>query len=269
VVDRHMTITPLSPALDAYDALAPSYDRFTEAYDHEGWLARIEAIARAEGLRPGARVLDVACGTGKSTAPLVARGYAVEACDLSAAMVARARRRLGPGVDVFVADMRALDPARGPFALITCLDDAVNYLADDADLAAAFAAARALLAPGGLYVFDVNTIGCYDQAFCGQFVVETADALFCWQGERPPEVAAEGRFRSRLDAFAREPDGRWDRTTTVHEQRHFGPEVVSAALGRAGLEVVRVLGQAATAELRPQADERSDFKRLTVARRAA
>jgi SAM-dependent methyltransferase len=260
------TLLP-SPALPAYDALAPAYDRFTAGYDHPGWLRRLEALARAEGLRPGARVLDVGCGTGKSAAPLLARGYAVTACDLSPEMVRRARRRLGPDVDVFVADMRALDPARGPFALVTCLDDAVNYLADEADLAAAFASVHGLLAPGGLYVFDVNTLGCYDRAYCGQFVVEGPDALFCWQGERPVEVAEGGRFRSRLDAFAREDDGRWARTTSVHEQRHFPTQEVGAALEQAGLEVVCVLGQAASAELHPGPDERHDLKRLTVARR--
>jgi SAM-dependent methyltransferase len=262
-------MTTTLTARDAYDALAPAYDRFTESYDHDGWLRRLEEIARAEGLAPGARVLDVACGTGKSAAPLVARGYAVTACDLSAEMVARARRRLGPRVDVFVADMRALPAGCGPFDLVTCLDDAVNYLGDEADLAAAFASVRRVLAPGGLYVFDVNTIGCYDQAYCGQFVVETADALFCWQGERPASVARGGRFRSRLDAFAREPDGRWDRTTSVHEQRHFGTRAVREALEAAGLEVVRVLGQAADAQLHGAPDEERDFKRVTLARRPA
>jgi SAM-dependent methyltransferase len=262
-----MTTLLDSPALAAYNALAPAYDRFTQSYDHDGWLARLEVVARAAGLVPGARVLDVGCGTGKSAAPLLARGYAVSACDLSPAMARLARARLGPGVDVFVADMRALDPARGPFDLITCLDDAVNYLRDETDLAAAFAAAAALLAPDGLYLFDVNTLGCYDGAYCGEFVVERADALFCWRGERPDEVTEGGRFRSRLDAFEREADGRWERTASVHEQRHFSQAAVRGALEHAGLEVIRVLGQTAGAELEATCDERLHLKRLTVARR--
>ena len=40
--------------------------------------------------RPGERVLDVACGTGKSFMPFLARGWDVTACDLSPAMLARA-----------------------------------------------------------------------------------------------------------------------------------------------------------------------------------
>lgn len=259
------TTLPDSPALRAYEALAPGYDRFTASYDHAGWLARLEALARAAGLpEPAvARVLDVGCGTGKSAAPLIARGYAVSGCDLSPAMVAIARARLGPDADLFVADMRDLDPARGPFALITCLDDAINYLADEADLDAAFASAHALLAPGGLYVFDVNALHCYERVYAGQFVVETGDALFCWQGEPP----AGARFRARLDAFSREDDGRWARTTSVHEQRHFDAPTIARALERAGLEVVHVLGQSFAGDLADRPDEATDHKRLTVARR--
>src|SRR5437763_17171650 len=80
-------------ALAAYEALAPYYDAYTEDYPHERWLADLERVAIDHGLR-GRRLLDVACGTGKSTLPLVRRGYRACACDLSPAMVAIARRRL-------------------------------------------------------------------------------------------------------------------------------------------------------------------------------
>ncbi len=67
----------------AYAALAPHYDRFTAGYPYENWLAQIESRALACGL-VGRRALDIGCGTGKSFAPLLARGYSVSACDLSA-----------------------------------------------------------------------------------------------------------------------------------------------------------------------------------------
>src|SRR5437764_9830283 len=109
----------------AYEALAPYYDAYTEDYPHERWLTDLEQLAIRHGLR-GRRLLDVACGTGKSTLPLALRGYRTSACDLSPAMVAIAHRRLrGAGVRPLVADMRAL-PWVGGFDLVTCLDDAVN-----------------------------------------------------------------------------------------------------------------------------------------------
>jgi len=52
------------PTQAAYEALAPFYDAYTHSYDHERWLANLEAVAIGLGLR-GRRLLDVACGTGK------------------------------------------------------------------------------------------------------------------------------------------------------------------------------------------------------------
>src|SRR5215212_7437646 len=122
-------------ALSAYDGLAPHYDAFTAGYDYDRWLGALEELAGEHGLR-GRRLFDVACGTGKSFLPMLERGYEVVACDLSPGMVERAQGKAGAAADVFVADMREL-PAVGVFDLVTCLDDAVNYLTTPADLRAA------------------------------------------------------------------------------------------------------------------------------------
>src|SRR5687767_679449 len=103
-------------ALAAYEPLAPFYDRFTAASEYEPVLDAIETWARAQGLA-GRRVLDVACGTGKSFEPLLSRGYEVTGCDLSPAMVAEARRKAAGAREVVVADMRAL-PWRSEFDLV-------------------------------------------------------------------------------------------------------------------------------------------------------
>ena len=38
-----MALSIADPALEAYEALAPFYDRYTDGYDHERWLANLEA----------------------------------------------------------------------------------------------------------------------------------------------------------------------------------------------------------------------------------
>src|SRR5947209_17247611 len=113
-------------ALAAYESFAPFYDLFTQAHDHERWLLNLEALALEPGLT-GQRLLDVACGTGKSFMPLLRRGYDVVACDLSPAMVEEARARAAPplSADVLVADMRTL-PVLGTFDFATCISDALN-----------------------------------------------------------------------------------------------------------------------------------------------
>src|SRR3954447_1087167 len=115
------------PAVGAYDLLAPFYDLYTHDYPHAEWLGKIEAIALEHGLA-GDRLLDVGCGTGKSFMPMLARGYRVTACDISPAMVERARAAgEASGAEVLLADAREL-PDLGPFDLAMALDDALNYL---------------------------------------------------------------------------------------------------------------------------------------------
>jgi SAM-dependent methyltransferase len=111
------------------------------------WLERLEALARTHGLS-GRRVLDVGCGTDKSLLPLIRRGYDGAGCDLSPDMLSRVRSAL-PAVPLHRADMRALPRSIGVFDWITCLDDALNYLLGDDDLARALSSMARLLCAGG------------------------------------------------------------------------------------------------------------------------
>jgi SAM-dependent methyltransferase len=154
----------VDPIANAYDALARVYDELTFDHDYDAWTLALEQLAGRHGMQ-GRRLLDLACGTGKSFMPFAQRGYAVTACDISTGMLERAGRKAsGHGVRLLEADMRAL-PDLGEFDLVTCLDDAVNYLADEAELTAAFTGAARSLAPGGVFVFDVNTLGVYRSLF--------------------------------------------------------------------------------------------------------
>jgi ubiquinone/menaquinone biosynthesis C-methylase UbiE len=69
-----------------------------------------EGIARdvAATVPAGARVLDVGCGPGHVAEHLVGHGLTVSGVDLDARMIERARRRLGPGTELEVADVAAL-----------------------------------------------------------------------------------------------------------------------------------------------------------------
>jgi demethylmenaquinone methyltransferase/2-methoxy-6-polyprenyl-1,4-benzoquinol methylase len=60
-----------------------------------GRVSRIhESVAEAAAPTPGARVLEIGCGTGAVTERLVARGAAVTALDQSPEMIEQGRRRL-------------------------------------------------------------------------------------------------------------------------------------------------------------------------------
>jgi SAM-dependent methyltransferase len=255
-----MTTIAATPALLAYEQLAAVYDRFTDGYDHDKWVERLIAIARRHG-QSGPRALDVACGTGKSFQPLVRRGYDVWACDLSPAMVAQARRCADfDPARVLVADMREL-PTLGPFDLVTCLDDAVNYLLGDEDLVAAFASVARVLAPGGVYVFDANTLATYRDGFATSATFERPLAEAIWRGETSGQIAPGAVCSASIELA----HGRRSR----HVQRHHPEPTVRAALAAAGLACRAVLGQSTGSVLHEDADEDAHTKLVYVACRAA
>jgi SAM-dependent methyltransferase len=253
---------PADGALAAYESLAPFYDAFTHDYPHERWLADLERLARRHGLR-GRRLLDVACGTAKSTLPLVRRGYRAHACDLSPAMVAEAGRKLAPhGVEVRVADMRRLPWARC-FDLVTCLDDAVNYLVEPVDLRAALRSMGRALAPGGLLVFDTNTLFTYRTAFAGDSVVAAGGARFRWRGSASAAACEGAVCSATIEVVA---GGR--RSRSRHVQRHHPRAEVEAALVAASLEPLAAYGLRAGGGIEEDADEERDLKSIYMARAA-
>ena len=248
----------------AYEQLAPFYDDFTAHHDYDAWTAQLEAIAVSCGLA-GSRLLDVACGTGKSFLPFLARGWSVTGCDLSRRMVAIAEAK-APGVPLTVCDMRAL-PVLGRFDLVACIDDGLNYLTTSTDLVRAFSGMRRNLAADGVAMFDVNTLATYRGFFASCAVARTDDRVFVWQGltsaDAAPGVLAEAAFT----AFTRRAGDVWSRTDSSHRQRHHPPEVLAAALGSAGLEIVGAYGQGLDGKAVRAPDETRHTKVVYVARR--
>jgi SAM-dependent methyltransferase len=261
--------TPVQdPACEAYELLAPFYDSYTHKYSHERWLASIEAIALEHGLR-GTRLLDVGCGTGKSFLPMLARGYEVTAFDISPAMAARAcEAASGSGAEVLVADVRDL-PELGRFDLATALDDALNYMLSDEELMAAFSGLARNLRPGGLLVFDLNSLPAFRHGLTRDMAMETDDAFFCWRGEvmDPEDMPSGGIGSSVIEVFSSEDGECWRRTSSRHVQRHHPPEVVERLLREAGFELLSRRGQVTAAQIDRVGDEARHRKLLYFARR--
>jgi SAM-dependent methyltransferase len=259
-----MTTPPEDHARRAYDALAPAYDLLTGGHDHERWTALVERCARDAGL-VGTRLLDLACGTGNTLAPALARGYDVTGVDISAAMLAQARAKLGPAVPLRTADVRCL-PALGEFDLIWCLGDALNYLADEDELVAAFTGMRRNLRREGVVVFDVNTLATFRQLYTSLLAVPTPDRVVVLEGRGAPDLASGGTATATIDRLEREPTGWWRRTRSEHHHHHHAEPTVRAALERAGLACERVLGTDTAGTLEEPLNELRHSKALYVAR---
>jgi SAM-dependent methyltransferase len=251
---------------EAYNAFAPYYDALTAHHRYEEWTATLEGLARAAGLG-GRRLLDVACGTGKSFLPFLERGYEVCACDLSPAMAALAAEKAAGRARIEVHDMRAL-PRLGTFDLVCVLDDAVNYLQTERELADTFASLRHNLAPGGVVVFDANTLRAYRTYFAAATVVQSPDRVLVWDGKTPDDLAEGGAAHGELLALERDGEW-WSRTRIEDRQRHHDEATVRRALAAAGLLWVRTHGMQLDGTVSDGFDEIVNSKAVYVARESA
>jgi SAM-dependent methyltransferase len=258
------TRTRARDALGTYESFAPFYDSFTRDYPYDEWLGDLEGWARDCGLR-GRRLLDVACGTGNSFMPMLARGYEVVACDLSPGMAARAKAKARGRAKVTVADMRDL-PWRGRFDLITCVDDSMNYLLSTADLVAALRSMAVALAHGGLAVFDTNSLGAYRTGFASELSLEADGTRFRWRGEADSKMAPGRQAAATIELMV---PGAEPLHIGRHVQRHHPVADVLAACAEAGLEVLGVRGAAPDGGLDPEPDELRHQKIAFMASRSS
>jgi SAM-dependent methyltransferase len=226
--------------------LAPPYERYAPSYDASGQvrfalLVHIylrELLARHPA--PGRRALDLACGTGTLALLLADDGWKVTGVDSSPAMLAQAAAKLGgaasDSVTLVRADMRHLAGAVPPeaFDLATCTYDSLNYLLDEGELAACFAAAAAALAPGGLYVADMNTRHFLEYEW-GECAVREQDGFV--QIERSAFDPAAATNTMLLTGFVGDDDDGYERFDECHIERAYPPELVTDLLETAGLRV--------------------------------
>lgn len=249
-----------NPARVAFQAFAPIYDEFCRANDYEMWVGALLLELEKRGLVHG-RALDVGCGTGRAFQPLLSRGWQIVGCDLSPAMLAEARRKFDGRVPLHEADIREL-PIIGKFELVFALNDVINYLIEDGDLDRAFEGIRANLAPGGLALFDTNTLATL-RSSSDEEIASQDRGEWLWEGLTKDAVPG-AIFDSRISGSGVK--------THIHRERHHTARAISESLEAAGLELLASLGQQeinGAVCLTEPPDEGRDHKIIHICRPAA
>lgn len=118
--------------------------------------ARNRWIVRAleeGGVRPGARVLEVGCGSGAVAVELHRRGYQVTGIDTADVLVRKAHERC-PDARFVIGDVAALPERDGPFDVVAFFDVLEHLDEPRALLASALRLAR----PGALVIATVPAL---------------------------------------------------------------------------------------------------------------
>ncbi|MFC3478992.1 class I SAM-dependent DNA methyltransferase [Halobacterium litoreum] len=103
------------------------------------------------------RVLDVGCGTGRTTGPLADRGFDVVGVDASAPLLDVARDS-HPGVPFERGDATDLDFAEESFRCVLFAGLGIDDVRPAARRLRAILEAHRVLEPGGVFAFDANNL---------------------------------------------------------------------------------------------------------------
>lgn len=223
--------------MEAYHALAYSYDRLTNDVDYDATVDFYWEILKREGLHPRTAV-DLACGTGSVALRLAEKGLKVTAVDMSEEMltVAAQKAQAAANPPVFVRQrIQALALPRG-VDLAVCALDSLDYITDPADCLEAVRRVYRALNPGGCFIFDVNTPEKL-RAMDGQVFLDEDENVYCvWRGEfdEKTNICSYG-----MDLFQRR-GSLWRRSFEEHREYAYSREQLTGFLKQAGFTAIAV-----------------------------
>lgn len=223
--------------MDAYGALAVSYDRLTNDVDYAAVVAFYRQILDKEGLQPRTAV-DLACGTGSVALLLAQQGLQVTAVDMSEEMlcVAAQKAQQLQNPPVFVCQqLQQLSLPKG-VDLAVCALDSIDYITDPKDCAEAIRRIYRILNPGGCFIFDVNTPEKL-RAMDGQVFLDEDDDVYCvWRGSFDEEtnICTYG-----MDLFQRQGKT-WNRSYEEHCEYAYSAQQLTGYLKTAGFTSIEI-----------------------------
>jgi SAM-dependent methyltransferase len=188
----------------------------------------VDFFVKIMGLRPGMRVLDLACGYGRHALALARRGYQVVGVDITPCYIEDAKEnaaREGLSAAFVLSDIRDVTFESEFDAVLNLADGAVGYLESDEENLKMFDTIARALKPGGGHFLDVMNAEYAERYFPKQgweigkqafaismfdWLPETRQAVFggadfvYGQPAQPPEIALGNPTRLYSRAELRE-----------------------------------------------------------------
>ena len=255
---------------DPYEDFARVYDDWQKLYPRPFSLALAPKVAAAltEFGVPTTVLADLACGTGTFASwwSRTHRAWTVFGSDRSAAMIRRARAAADQGLGGSVASgasgpLRADGPDRfgrgrsartpkflvqdlrdlslpQPAGVLTCLFDSLNHVTRRSELGRIFRRVRAVLAPGGLFIFDLVDDRGFREVFTGSSILR-GRSLYVGIETEFVRARSAGYGAARFTFFRRNARGWRSSEFRIRERRWLSGEI-RALLRAAGLHCLRV-----------------------------
>lgn len=200
-------------------------------------------------------VLDLGCGTGTLTELLCRAGFDMIGIDNSEEMLEIAlqkREKNGSDILYLLQDMREFE-LYGTVGAVCSVCDSLNYILEEEDMVKVFSLVNNYLYPGGIFVFDFNTVYKYEQVIGDDTIAENRDdCSFIWENYYDEESRIN---EYDLTIFVRKPDTEYFRKfTETHYQKGYTLEQMKGFLEAAGLLFVKALDADTRGEVRAESE---------------
>lgn len=200
-------------------------------------------------------VLDLGCGTGTLTELLYRAGFDMIGIDNSEEMleIALHKREInGSDILYLLQDMREFE-LYGTVGAVCSVCDSLNYILEEKDMVKVFSLVNNYLYPGGIFVFDFNTVYKYEKVIGDATIAENRDdCSFIWENYYDAESQVN---EYDLTIFVRAQDAAYfQRFTETHYQRGYTLEQMRGFLEEAGLLFVKALDANTLEEVRVESE---------------
>ena len=223
---------------DSYRSFAQVYDLFMDNVPYGEWADYVQSLLKEYGIKDGI-VLELGCGTGSITERLASKGYDMIGVDNSMDMLDIAmEKRMESGQDILylLQDMREFE-LYGTVRAVISICDSINYITEEEDLLEVFRLVNNYLDPGGMFIFDMNTLYKYRELLGEKTIAENKEeGSFIWDNYFDEET---GINEYDLAIFIPEgEDNLYRKYEETHYQKGYELETVKALLEKAGLKFV-------------------------------
>ena len=160
----------------AYQSFAKLYDLFMDGVPYDAWCEQTVRLLASFGITDGI-VAELGCGTGNCTERLAARGFDMIGIDNAEEMLEEAlQKKIANGSNALYLcqDMREFE-LYGTCRAIISRCDAMNYLCGTEELSEVFRLVNNYLDPGGIFLFDMNTVYKYEQLLADNTFAENRE----------------------------------------------------------------------------------------------
>ena len=221
--------------MEAYTSFAQVYDLFMDNVPYEEWCAYIAGILRDYGIEDGL-VLELGCGTGSLTRALSGAGYDMIGVDYSKDMLEIAMdKQEGEDILYLLQDMREFE-LYGTVRAVVSICDSMNYILTYEDLVQVLRLVNNYLDPGGILIFDMNTLYKYEEILGeNTFAENRPEGSFIWENYFDEET---GINEYDLTLFIRDQEegDLYRKFEETHYQRAYRLSEVRRAVEEAGME---------------------------------